>query len=92
MHFASCTNTNHEVTNLVKHRMVKNTKTWISRERNITFLSNKKTLNLCLRSHILRIYSFVAEVTFNSTFFKNLNTILYLNLLIKQILNEKIIL
>ena len=43
--------------------MVKNTKTWISWERNIIFLRNKKILNLCLRWHILRSYHFVAEVT-----------------------------
>ena len=44
--------------------MVKNTKTWISWERNIIFLQNKKVLNLCLRWHILKNYRFVAEVTF----------------------------
>ena len=43
MHPVSCTNTHHDVTDLVKHPMVKNTKTWISREWNITFLSNKKS-------------------------------------------------
>ena len=37
--------------------MVKNPKTWISQEQNITFLW-KKILNLCLRWHILRIYHF----------------------------------
>ena len=49
--------------------MVKNTKTWISWERNIIFLRNKKILNLCLRWHILRSYRFVAEVTFKSDIF-----------------------
>ena len=44
--------------------LVKNTITWISWERNIIFLWNKKILNLCLRWHILRSYCFVAEVTF----------------------------
>ena len=68
MHHASCTNNHHDVTNLVKYRMVKNTKTWITQERIIIFLSNKKILNLCLRWHILRNYCFVAEVTFNLHF------------------------
>ena len=65
MHLISCTNTHHDVTDLVSHEIVKNTKTWVSWERNITFLQNKKTLNQCLRWHILRSYHFVAEVTFN---------------------------
>ena len=33
--------------------------------RSITFLWNKKNLNLCLRCHILRSYRFVPEVTCN---------------------------
>ena len=41
MHPVSCTNTHHDVTDLVKHPMVKNTKTWISREWGV--------LNLCFR-------------------------------------------
>ena len=64
MHSPSCINTHHDVTDLVNHGMAKNTKTWIYRERNITFLWNKKILNLCLRWHILRCYRVVAEVTF----------------------------
>ena len=44
MHPASCTNT-HDVTDLLNHGMVKNTKTWISWEWNITFLWNEKALN-----------------------------------------------
>ena len=64
MHHVSCTNTYHDVTDLLNHGMVKNTKTWIYLERNITFLQNRKILNLCLRWHILRSYPFVAEVTF----------------------------
>ena len=56
---------NHDVTDLVNHEMVKNTKTCISWEHNITFLQNKKILNLCLRWNIFRSYCFVAEVTFN---------------------------
>ena len=64
MHPASCTNIHHDVTDLVNHEIVKNTKTWISSERNITFLQNKKILNLCIRWHILRSYCFVTEETF----------------------------
>ena len=64
MHPVLCTNTHHDVTDLVNHGMVKNTKTWISWKRNIIFLWNKKILNLCLRWHILRSYRFLAEVTF----------------------------
>ena len=45
----SCTNADDDVTNLVNHGMAKNTKFWISWERNITFLQNKKLLSLCLR-------------------------------------------
>ena len=66
MYLASCTNTHCDVTDLVNHGMIKNTKTWISWERNIIFLGNKKILHLCLRWHILRRYGFVAEVTFKS--------------------------
>ena len=64
MHSVLCTNTHHNVTDLVNHGMVKNTKTWVSWKRMITFLWNKKILNLCLRWHILRSYRFLAEVTF----------------------------
>ena len=56
-----CTNTCHDVTDLVK-----NTKTCISWEWNTMFLQNKKILNLYIRCHILRSYRFVAEVTFKS--------------------------
>ena len=63
-HPVSFTNTHDDVTDLVNHGMVKSTKTWICWERNITFLRNKKILNLYLRWHILRSYYFVAEVTF----------------------------
>ena len=65
MHFVSSTNTHHDVTDLVNLGMVQNTKTWISWVRNITFLRNKKILNLCLWWHFLRNQHFVAEVTFN---------------------------
>ena len=59
---ASCLH--RDITDLVNHGMVKNTKTWISWERNIIFLRNKKILNLCFRWHILRSCRFVVEVTF----------------------------
>ena len=64
MHPVSRTNTHRDVTDLISHGMVKNTKTW---ERNTIFLRNKKILNLCFRWHILRSYHFVAEVNFNSS-------------------------
>ena len=69
MHHVLCTNSHHDITDLTNHVM-ENTKTWISWERNITFLRNQKILNLYLRSHILRKYGFVAEVTFNRVFLK----------------------
>ena len=53
MHSVSYTDTHHDVTDLLNHGMVKNRKTWISQERNITLLWNKKILNLHLRWHIL---------------------------------------
>ena len=65
MHLASCTNTRHNVTDLVNNGMVKNTKTSTTWEWNITFLRNKKNLNLCFRWHILTSYDLVVEVTFN---------------------------
>ena len=68
MHLASCSNISHGVTDLVNHGMFKTTKTWISWEQNITFLQNKKILNLCLRWHILRSYCFLVEVTFKVNF------------------------
>ena len=63
MHPVLWTNTHHDVTDLVNHGMIKNTKTCISWEQNITFLQNKIILNLSLRWHILRSYRYVAEVT-----------------------------
>ena len=36
MHPVSCTNTHHDVTDFVNHGMVKNTKTWISWEHNLS--------------------------------------------------------
>ena len=51
----SCTNTQQDVTNLVNHWMVKNTKTWISWEWNIT-LQNQMThfekLSICRRGNL----------------------------------------
>ena len=66
--FNGKTDTHHDVKDLVNHGMVKNTKTWITWEWNITFLQNKKIRNLCLRWHILRSYSFVGEVIFNQCY------------------------
>ena len=63
MYFVSCADTHCDVTDLVNHGIVKNTKTWISCKQNIIFLWNKKILNLCLRWHIWRSYPFVVEVT-----------------------------
>ena len=60
-----CTNTHHDVTELVNYGMVKNTRTWISWKQNGTFLWNKKILNLCFIWHILRSYGLLTEVAFN---------------------------
>ena len=65
MHPVSWTNT-HDVTDFVNNGMVKNTKTWISWERNRTFRKNKTILNLCLIWHIFRSYRSVAEVNFKA--------------------------
>ena len=64
MHLISCTNTHCDITDLVNHGMYKNTKTWVSWERDIIFLQNKKILTLYFRWHNVRSYRFVAEVTF----------------------------
>ena len=45
-------------------RWLKMQKTWITWERNKTFLQNEKIFNLCLRWHILRSCHFFAEATF----------------------------
>ena len=60
----SWTNTHHDVADLVNHQLVKNAKTWISWEQNITFLQKKKVFKLYLRWQILRSYHFLGEVTF----------------------------
>ena len=64
-YLVSCTNNHHDVTDLENCEMVIKTKTWISWERDITFLQNKKIVNLYLRWYILRRYHFVADVIFN---------------------------
>ena len=46
MYLGSCTNDHCDVTDLVNHGMVKNTKAWTSWEQNIMFLRNKKNINL----------------------------------------------
>ena len=46
MHLVSCTNTHHFVIYLVNYEMVKNTKTWIPQEQNITFLWDNKNQTL----------------------------------------------
>ena len=68
MYLISCTNTHRDVIDSVNHEMVKNTKTWVSWERNVIFLRNKKILNLCLRWYILSSYRFVAEITVKAAF------------------------
>ena len=64
VHPVSCTNTHHDVTDLVNHGMVKNAKALLFWERNKTFPRNKKILNPCLIWQILRSYHSEAEVTF----------------------------
>ena len=71
-----CTNTSHDVTDLANNGMIKNTKTWISREWNMTFLKNKRILNLCHKWHILRSYRFVVKVTFKVGSSKSIHKIL----------------
>ena len=48
MHPVSCTNTHHDVTDLLNCEITKTTKTWISWEWNITFLRNEKQRNYCV--------------------------------------------
>ena len=69
MHSVSCSNTLYDITDLVNHGMVKNTKTWISWEQNITFIRNKTNMNLCLRWQISRSYRYLAEVMFNWNYY-----------------------
>ena len=77
MHLDLCTNTHRDVTDLGNDGMVKNAKTWISSERNIIFLWNKKIHNLCFRWHILRSYHVVVEVPFKNSFICFRNKVLY---------------
>ena len=63
MNPVSCNNIHHDVTDLVNHGMVKNTKTLISLEQNIIFVWIKKILHLHLKWHILRSYHFIAGLT-----------------------------
>ena len=87
MHLVSCTNTHHDITDLVNHGMVKNTKTWIYWEWKITSLRNEKLLNLCLRWYDL-IKSenlFVGEVTFKKNKKKILMIVLnWISFLVKK--------
>ena len=71
IYIQKCTLSCHDVIDFVNHGLFKNTETWISWEQNITFLRNKKILNLCPRS-----YRFVAEVTFKNWMQKTLDTII----------------
>ena len=57
--------THRDITDFVNLGIFKDPKTWISWKRNITFLSNKNILSLCLRQYILKVYCFLVEVTFN---------------------------
>ena len=60
----SCTNTHHDVTDLVIHGMVKIQKLEYIENGTELFLKINKILNLWYRSDILRSYQFVAEVNF----------------------------
>ena len=73
IHPVSCTYTHHNVTDLVNHGMVKNTKKLEYLESG-RFLWNKKILNLCFRWHILRSYRFAAKITFKALF----NTVIFI--------------
>ena len=65
LYLVSCTNNTHrDVTDFANHGMIENRKTWISWERNIILLCNKKNFNMCLKWHILKSYNFVVGVTF----------------------------
>ena len=65
MHPVSWTNTHHGVTDVVNKVWLKIQKSKYL-ENGICFTKKLKIkINLCLRSHILRSYSFVAEVTLN---------------------------
>ena len=59
-----CTNAHHDITDLVNHAMVRNTKIWIPSKWSIIFLQNKIIFNLGLNWRIFRSYCFEAEVNF----------------------------
>ena len=65
MHPVSCTNTNHDVTDLVNERMVKNTKTLISSEGNIPFLRNKNFFKGYLSYKMITSQNVPSEVSQN---------------------------
>ena len=65
MYPVSWANTHHDIKDLVNHGMTENTKSLISSEEpNLTFLTNKKILNMCLKWHTLRCYNFAVTATF----------------------------
>ena len=65
--------------NIMGHGLVKNTKTWISWEWNITFIWNKK-INLHVRWHISVSFSFVLKVSFNNRSNRHCSGVLLLTL------------
>ena len=66
MNPVSCNNIHHDVTDLVNHGMVKNTKTLISLEQNIIFVRIKKNSSLAPpMTHFERL-PFHSRVNFNS--------------------------
>ena len=71
MHPVTCINTHHDVKDLVNQGMVKNTKTWISWEWNMTFLRNKKKFFYCASDDTF--WEVVNALQIN-TFFKKTTT------------------
>ena len=57
-----------DVTDVVNDRMVKNTKTSISSERNITFLQNKKILKGYLYYKMINSQNVLSEAQFKNFF------------------------
>ena len=57
-----------DVTDVVNHRMVKNTKTSISSEWNITFLQNKKILKGYLCYKMINSQNVLSEAQFKNFF------------------------
>ena len=63
MHPVSCTNTNHDVTDLINHGWLKIQKLeYLETEHK--FSMKQKALNLCFRCNILTSYNIVVEVIF----------------------------